>query len=168
MQSALTIINKAFSFIGVKAAEVDLSNFEIDDAIDSLNDMMYVWDGRGIALGFTEIGASSDLVTVPDWSRAAIKTSLAGVLAAQYDRTLTPAMIATVGTYMQNLLERTQDVGTVAFTSTLPIGSGNDPFDNTYVPRYFGNDSENAILTGNGEALLDGEAEQLERDTVNE
>ena len=131
MATALEIITASVEDLGVKTAESPLEAFEVDRGISELNDMMLAAEADGITLGYVEVDAGSDAVTVPKWALGAIKSSLAVRLAPSYQKSITPELAAKVKSTMNTVVSKI--VGTIEtdFPSTLPKGSGSadTPFD---------------------------------------
>lgn len=163
-QSASDIIKAALSKIGVRNAEVALTSTQITDAISELNDMLTQWDSTSLPLGYTIISAGEDIVTTPDWSHGAIKSSLAARLAPEYGKEISITLGAQILADFRALELRIIEAPEVFFPDTLPLGSGNqiDNFRNQN--NFFNDDNHDDILTANGDNLLDGEGERLERD----
>ena len=147
MTTALTVIEKALSKIGVRSREISLTSNEISDAIEDLNDMMYEWDADGINLGYTTITSSSDTVTTPDWSMGAIKSNLAIRLAPDYDKQVSNALVVSAQQGYETLINRSIELDNVDFPDTLAKGSGNTNVV-SYTNRFFITNNENELTTG--------------------
>lgn len=147
MTTALTVIQKALSKIGVRSREVDLTTDEISDAIDELNDMMYEWDADGLNLGYTTVTASTDTVTTPDWSMGCIKNNLAIRLAPDFGGEVTQALIHLADMGYETIVNRNVSLDNVDFPDTLPIGSGNTEVS-VYSNIYYTTNNDDELGTG--------------------
>ena len=73
MPTKQSLVNRAFSNIGIASYVFDISPEEIQDAVTRLDDMMAEWDGQGIRIGYVllanEIPSDpADESNVPDKS----------------------------------------------------------------------------------------------------
>jgi hypothetical protein len=162
MATALEIINRSMSIIGVKSSGVDLSTDEINDAIESMNDMMLALDVEGIRLGFNIVESSSDEITAPDWSYGMMKYNLALLLADEYNKNVTASLVAVANKYMMAVRNRVVNISQPIFSDTLPIGSGHNNGCGSSSSNFFQDTDSDDLLFGNGEHMLDDESEQLE------
>ncbi len=161
MKTALDIINRAASKIGVKRAGSPLEDDEITDAISELNNMMLELDASGTKLGYTVVSDSSDEITTPDWSYGAIEGQLAIRLAPEYEVSISQELAAQASASWNTVLKRTVSIGHVQFPSTLPIGSGNQYY---YWQRFFLDGYANDLETGAGGTLADTEDLNIQED----
>jgi hypothetical protein len=129
MATASHIIERAFSKIGVRAAETPLEAEEIQNGLDTLNDMLSAWDNDGTLKGVSPVSAAEDEVKAPRYAEGAIKAHLAMRLAGEYRVAITPAMIGDATDLMNSMLSASIDLDNVPLPATLPTGSGNDDWD---------------------------------------
>jgi hypothetical protein len=162
MATALDIINRSMSLIGVKSSGVDLSDDEINDAIESMNDMMLALDVEGIRLGYDVVTSSSDEITAPDWSYGMMKYNLALLLADEYNKNVTQSLATFANKYMMVVRNRIVNISQPRFSDTLPTGSGHNNGCGYLNNRFFQDTDSDDLLFGNGEHMLDDESEQLE------
>lgn len=83
MATALDVISLALKDIGVLAAEESAQASEAADALDTLNQMLVLWEAEGINLGFAEVALGTTL-NVPKHAILAIRHNLAVLLAPSY------------------------------------------------------------------------------------
>lgn len=164
MVTAEDIINSALSKIGVRNREVPLTDNQISDSIDELNDMMTQWDSDGIALGYTIISDKDDTITTPDWSHAAMKSNLGGRLAPAFGQSISGTLGAQIINDFKSLQDRVTETPEIYFPDTLPVGSGNNIDNFSVRSNFFVDESYDDILTGNDQLLQDDEGDQLEQD----
>ena len=125
MATAREYIYRSLAKLGVKAAETTIEASELNDGIETLNDMMTELEGSGILLGYVAVNSGDDEVTVPREVQGAIKANLAVRLASDYSRPVTAELAAEVKASTNNLLRSIVNLDNVAYPSTLPTGSGN-------------------------------------------
>ena len=145
------VVIDALEDLIVQAEEADIPQSEAKAAIRYLNDMMFMWDAQGIALGFTEVSNMADVLTVPPGAIFGIKKNLAIKLAPKYFVTPGPDLIADAKEGYQACLNLSVEMADMDYPSTLPQGSGNTYpgyIDNTFYP-----DQEGTILTETGGSI---------------
>lgn len=155
MTTALEVINRAFSIIGIRSSEVDLTDNEIADGIETLNDMMTEQAADGLQLGFAKVIDKTDDIEVPDWSLAAIKSNLAVRLAPEYDRPLTQAVVMFADSSFTAIKNRSIVIGAASFPDTLPVGSGNRVHNDVNQPHYFVDQDFDNLHYENGQTVTD-------------
>lgn len=152
------VVNDALETLVVQAEEQEIPQSEGNAAIRTLNDMMAQWSARGIDIGYTEVENMADVLTVPPGTILGIKHNLAINLAPKYNRPITPAMLKNANDGYRAIVSLAVDMGSSAFPSTLPQGSGNTGdvhTDNTFYP-----DEQETILTETGGSIaLEDETE---------
>lgn len=126
MATALKHIERAFSKAGIKPAEEPLTNSEIEDALDCLNDLLSNWDGTGILKGTDPVMNPSDELAVPRYASWAIKSNLALMIAGEYGIQISQALAFDAVNSMNSLLSISLDKSPLPYPSTLPRGSGSD------------------------------------------
>lgn len=142
MTTMLEVVQDAMEEIGVKTAEIPLTNDELQAGIRRVNDMLAEWSDLGLTAGYVEVTNGPDVLNVDRNAISAIKYNLAIRLAPSLRAIITPALAA-IALDTKNALETSSVfIGPVAYPDTLPLGSGNecDPFYND--DRFF---PENSI-----------------------
>jgi hypothetical protein len=125
MTTALHVINRAFGKIGVRAAETPLTASEVQDGLDTLNDMLSEWDNTGILKGVFPVKEPEDALTMPRYADGAVKNNLAIRLASEYDRDITAGMAQNAKDSMGALISASINLNITEYPSILPTGSGN-------------------------------------------
>lgn len=134
MATANDIITRALTRLGVRASETSLQADEIQDGLDLLNDMLSNWE-QVYSLGFSPVQGITDEVRIPRFANSAVIDSLAIMMAPEYSRPVSPALVAAAEMAMKNMLTSIVNIGDVDMPSTLPLGSGNQCDD--YDLRFF-------------------------------
>jgi len=137
MTTIRAIVQDAFEEIGVKTAEVALTDDELQSGIRRCNDMLLEWDDIGIITGYTEVLNGDDTVNVARSAIAAVKYNLAVRLAPSYQKLVTPALGALSSTTRDTLMASSASIGEVAYPDSLPLGSGNECNDYDTNTRFF-------------------------------
>lgn len=137
MTTIRVIVQDAFEEIGVKTAEVALTDDELQSGIRRCNDMLLEWDDIGIITGYTEVLNGDDTVNVARSAIAAVKYNLAVRLAPSFTKLVTPALGALSSTTRDTLMASNASIGEVAYPDSLPLGSGNECNDYDTNTRFF-------------------------------
>jgi len=133
------MVNGAFRKLGINPSDSAIEGQEMLAGIETMNDMLSEWEASGIVLGFSPIADSADTVRVPRSTENAIKANLAGRMASDYSKQLSPALVAEISASTDNMLRIISKPLEVEFPDTLPLGSGNHCADNTYWDQRFFN-----------------------------
>jgi hypothetical protein len=144
-ETASTVIRDALQELLVQASEQPIQSNEATDAIRYLNRMMFAWEAKGVALGYTVVSSLGDTVTVPDGALEGIVLNLAIKLAPQYDVAVSMDLRENARDAYKSILKLSITQPLSQYPSTLPIGSGNDgdSFDN----HHFYETDTNTILS---------------------
>ena len=135
MATAAQVIKAALQRILVQDSEAPLQADEFQDSIFALNNYMFDLDAEGITLGFTEILTLGQTVTVPTGALRGVIANLAIEMAADFDATVTPALQRAAEEGLKTMRKLGVIMGATNFSSTLPLGSGNE--DNGFRDRHF-------------------------------
>jgi hypothetical protein len=135
MTTALQIVNAVAERLGVKTAEIPLEAVDFQVILSELNDMLSEWADSNITPTFNEVSNSTDTVNIERDAVGAVKSNLAVRVAPIFGRMVTPALAESASTTRRRLLANVVNIRPVAFPDTLPIGSGNECFDNS--ARFF-------------------------------
>lgn len=133
------IVQDAFEEIGVKTAEVPLTDDELQSGIRRCNDMLLEWDDIGIIVGYSEVLNGDDFVNVERNAIAAVKYNLAIRLAPSFQKLVSAALAAIAGGTLEVLMASGTDLSNIAYPDTLPLGSGNQCASNDTNQRFFPN-----------------------------
>ena len=137
MATGADMVNGALRKLGVNPSDSAITGQEMLDGIESMNDMLIEWENSGIVLGFAPIADSADTVRVPRGTENAIKANLAGRIASDYSKQITPALMAEISASTDNMLRIVSKPIDVEFPDTLPKGSGNQCYDDDIDSRFF-------------------------------
>lgn len=85
MATATAVVSTALRKAGILAAGQTASAEELDDGLETLNDMMNAWSLDGIDIGWSDV-ALADTLPVPDEYLRCIKYSLAVELCSEYGK----------------------------------------------------------------------------------
>ena len=157
MAKVSEVVIDALEDLVVQAEEAPIEQAEAKAAIRFLNDLMAMWDAKGISLGYTVVSDMGDEVTVPDGALMGIKAHLAITLAPKYEVPVPREVYQKAKDGYDAILNLAVTMGESAYPDTLPQGSGNTYpgyEDTTFFP-----DQEGTILTETGGAIA------LEADT---
>jgi hypothetical protein len=152
MSTALTLINDALSDLQVKSSEVDLTDNEIAQGVRYLNRLMVSLAAQGLSVPFKRVTNATDETNIPDFYEELIVTYLAIRLAPSFGiEQINPGLIAAAQNAMNAVTHRIVRIPQSSYPDTLPIGSGNEMYDNG---RFFTVDV-NQIQTDFGNNLDD-------------
>ncbi|MEE8207802.1 MAG: packaged DNA stabilization gp4 family protein [Nitrosomonadaceae bacterium] len=143
MASGADMVNGALRLIGVKPSDATVTGQEMLDGIEVLNDMLIEFENSGITLGFSPIADPADTIRVPRGTESAIKGNLAGRLAPEYGKQITPTLAVAISTATDSMLRIVSKPIDTKLPDSLPLGSGNqctDFEDQRFFPE---NESEN-------------------------
>ncbi len=125
MQTALVVIERAFSKIGVRSAETALTASEVQDGLDALNDLLAEWGIDGTIKEAVPVKEVNDILQIPRYCFGALKSNLALRLGNEYGRKISPVLLNEAKSSLAVLLRRAVNLAEIKFPSTLPVGSGN-------------------------------------------
>lgn len=125
MTTALRIIERAFSKIGVRASETPLTASEVEDGLDTLNDLLSEWGTTGTLKGAVPVSGVGVELEIPRYSLGAVKANLAIRLAPEYDRPVTQGMAFDATDSVNKLVKAEINLSNVPFPGTLPVGEAN-------------------------------------------
>ena len=77
MATAKEVIDSAAFRIGLKKEGIDLETSEYNTGIALLNDMMFELDAINIKLGYSEVSAQTDSITIPSYALGMVKAKMA-------------------------------------------------------------------------------------------
>ena len=125
MTTMLEVVQDAFEEIGVKTAEVSLTDDELQSGIRRCNDMLTEWDDIGIITGYNPVLNGSDTLEVDRNAIRAIKKNLAVDLAASFQKPISMDLAAIASSTLDVLMASSSNIGEIAYPDSLPMGSGN-------------------------------------------
>jgi hypothetical protein len=125
MATARHIIERAFSKIGIRAAETPLQASEIEDGRDVLNDLLKSWDATGTLKGVPPVDDVENVLEAPPYSHWALKANVAILLAGEYGIVVSQAIANDAVKSLAEMVKASINLRDIKFPSTLPRGSGN-------------------------------------------
>jgi len=126
MEKANTLIVDALQELLIQASEAPIEADEAQTAIRYLNRMMARLDSQGISLGYTQISDLGDSITVPDGAVEGIIKNLAVMLAPQYDKQISQALVEGARAGLDAMRKLSISILPTSYADTLPMGSGNE------------------------------------------
>lgn len=139
MTTMREVVEDAFEEVGVKTAEVPLTDDELQSGIRRCNDMLTEWDDIGIIFGYTPVLNGDDTISVERNAIGAVKYNLAIRLAPSFQKVVGNALVALASGTMEILMASNSDLSNVAYPDSLPLGSGNQCASNDTDRRFFPN-----------------------------
>jgi hypothetical protein len=132
MATATDVVYGALSYILERQAEAGIEDDELQDGIDTLNDMMTSLEEQNVYLGYTYITDGAQQVTVSPGVLLGIKQNLAIQIAPMFGGSNVSAQLArnaanSMTTIMNSGLQRPD----FAYPSTLPRGMGRRWYNQT-------------------------------------
>jgi len=138
------VVSDAFEEIGVKKAEIDLTDDELQSGIRRANDLGTSWDAIGYITGFNPVFNGDDTLELEPAAVSAFKYNLAIRLAPSYQKQVGIELASIATNTFEILINQNIFIGEVEFPDTLPLGSGNRRCNNDTDARFFnGNNKEN-------------------------
>ena len=138
------LVQDSFEEIGVKKAEVDLTDDELQSGIRRANDLLVSWDAIGYIVGYNPVFNGDYTLELEPAAISAVKYNLATRLAPSYHKQVTIELATIASDSFNILINQNIFIGEVAYPDTLPLGSGNRGCNSDTDARFFnGNDKEN-------------------------
>ena len=142
MATMREIVQDAFEEIGVKKAEVALTDDELQSGIRRCNDLLTSWDAIGYIVGYNPVTNGDDTLELEPAAISAVKYNLAARLAPSYQKTVTQELAAIAGDSFNILINQNIHIGDVAYPDSLPLGSGNTGCNTETDRRFFNNNQD--------------------------
>lgn len=149
-ETASSIITDALFDLGVAGQGEPIVAEDMAIAIRFLNRMMSSFDARGISLGYTVITGPTDSVTISDGAVDGVIANLAVRLAPQFDIVISQELAIAATDGYKAMLNIAVTVEPTQMPCTMPIGSGNEDFNNTVGNDKFYPCPEDTTLTEGG------------------
>jgi len=144
MATASDIIQGALRRIQVISAETPIEADEIQDGLEDLNDWASALEVGTIALGFVPLAETGDIINIPREAEGMYKDNLAIYMGGQYGAPIPQSLVISASKSMNAVLNAFQRPINPSLPDTLPIGSGNQCYDNIDDRRFFNqNQKEN-------------------------
>jgi len=142
MVTMLEIVNDALEELGVKTAELPITNDEFQSGLRRCNDMLAEWDEAGIIVGYEEVTNNEDTLNLDRNAIAAVKYNLAIRLAPSFSKLATQTLFNVASSSLERLEASSAYIGEVAYPDTLPMGSGNRHANVDTDRRFFPNNQD--------------------------
>ena len=137
------IIKSALQEILVQASEAPLEPDEIQDALTYMNRFMTQIAAQGTNLGYTKVTSPTDPITIPDGALNGLVFELAIRLAPQFGKQVSPDLRQNAKDGRDAMRRIAVFVRSSKFPGTLPVGSGNECAEATYLDdRFFPHQKE--------------------------
>jgi len=127
MTTPQKIIDTAFGWIAIKAAEETLTGAEAQDGLHQLNNFLAEQDAIGVLKGIEPVLALDAELQEPRYSTGFLEANVAVKLAAFYGVQVSKSLAAEV-VRTQSIVTRATLHLKAPYPETLPIGSGNDNY----------------------------------------
>ncbi len=154
MATAEQVISQALSLILVRQSESPLRPDEYQSGIETLNDLMTMWDSSGLPLGYTLVDNLSDAITVPAFALMAIKQHLAIQLAPEFGGNIDQMLLSNAAMAKRALYSAVVRAQASSYPSTLPIGSGTSGDGNILARKFYPGAPEDLLVTEQDGAIL--------------
>lgn len=156
MITANELIKDAFDDIGVKPAEVELTDSEQAVGLRRLNRLGTAFAADGLNFGYTKLTSVNQEVTIPDWAEDLFITYLAIRLAPAFGMAIDPALVESARNMYKIAVKTLGNIPETYYPNTLPKGAGND-WDGS-VDHFFNDTDENYLTSGADRYLTDDES----------
>jgi hypothetical protein len=138
MTTPQKIINTAYGWIGVLAAETPLTPSEAQDGLHQLNNFLAEENAIGVLKGIDPVESLDSDLQEPRYATGFLECNVAVKLAPFYGAQVTQALAAEVVRSRSIVIRATLNLKAKK-PETLPIGSGNDDYysynNNTFFPE---------------------------------
>lgn len=124
MTTALKIIQRAFQKATIKAAETPLTDSEVEDGLDALNDLLSRWDATGTLPGIARVADVNTDLLEPEYATGALKAKLATIMCGEYALPVSQGLAVDVSEAVRDMITAQANLGDVAYPSSLPRGPG--------------------------------------------
>jgi hypothetical protein len=142
MTTALQIIEGAAEHLTVKTAEIPLESADAQVFFNNMNDMLIEWSEVGVTKQFEEVFNLSDTVQIDRNAVSAVKYHLAIRCAPAFQKQVSMALGTSAQDSYNRLLASITNIS-VDFPDTLPVGSGNECAEASYLDdRFFPHQAE--------------------------
>lgn len=98
---------------------------EYADAIFIMNNYMLDLDASGIALGYTVVSTTSDIITIPTGALRGLIYNVAIELSSEYGRDVKSGVVRAAQEGLNTMRKLAIKIGDTEYPSTLPRGTGN-------------------------------------------
>lgn len=161
METAETVVRDILQEILIQGSEQKIQGVDANTAIRYMNRFMFEIDaGLGITIGYTAVTSLSDPITIADGAINGLIYNTAMRLLSSYDITPNGQLSGNAQSGLNAMRKIARVPRRTRFQSTLPIGSGNERFNNFNNIHFFPESKDSILNEQNGHILLE--------DTTNE
>jgi hypothetical protein len=163
MTAKITLINEAFSYIGLLPEETGLQAAEIQRGARELDKLIARWSDDGVTLPFNYTDDPADESGLALGDEGSVTASLAVILKAIYvnSRPLDDAIIALSRSAKHTLKAKYSVQPAPQYAPTLPTGSANNCYPGR-TRQFFHNPNANNVIGSNNDPILDDDGTPLE------
>ena len=151
--TAATIIGDALTDLVVQASEQDLTASETTTAIRYMNRYMAQLSARGVNLGYTVVSNLGDDITIPDGALDGLRARLAIRLAPMFDVPVPVELQQAANDAEKAMYALGVQLREMQYPDRLPVGSGNENFENGDSAHFFPN-RQNELRTEDNQSIL--------------
>ena len=144
-ETAGSLIFDSLQSILQQASEEPTLNVDFQTAVRYMNRMMTGFAANGIALGYTNVSAPNDVITIPDGAMEGVIFNLAIRLSSTYDITPSQDLRISASEGKSAMRKLSRNKVKTKHPSTLPIGSGNEGFNNFDNNHFYPGDEKSFI-----------------------
>lgn len=135
----------------VQASEAPIEADEAQDALAAINNWMFEQAATGLNVGFTELLDLGDVVTVPLGAINPIVKNCGVQVAIQYGSVITQSQQRQADDSLRSLELIAVTIPDSSLPDTMPVGTGNECFDND--SHFFPTDPD-TLLTEQGGVIV--------------
>ncbi len=156
METAESVVRDILQEILVQGSEQAIQSVDSQTAIRYMNRYMSEIDaGLGISLGYTEVTSLADPITIADGAINGLIFNTAIRLLSSYDVQPNAQLRDSAKTGLSAMRKIARTPRVTILPSTLPLGSGNQGFNNFETRRFFPGQESSILDEQNGNILLE-------------
>ena len=125
MATVKEVVTDALEEILEHQSEAPVEQADGLSVMRTLNDMLFMWDAKGVALGYTKVSNMGEELTVADGAIFGIKKLLAISIAPRFNAEISQALVSDAKDGWKAILSLTQQDMSMSYPTILPLGSGN-------------------------------------------
>lgn len=132
MSTAREVISGGLRLLSIRPAESPITDAEVADGVESLNDMLNEWKADGIDIDWETVTDADERLYVDESVIGPIKSNFAIYVAPEYSAEVPPWLAMRADEGKKTVRAAKLNLESLSFPDTLPVGSGNEW--NNYVP----------------------------------
>ena len=126
MATVAQVVKASLQRILTQASEAPIEADEAQDFIFAMNNYMLSLDAMGVSLGYTEVSGLGDEVTIPTGALRGLIANMAVEVAPDYGGEVSAGLAVAAADGFKAMRRLGNIIVTSAYSSNLPIGSGNE------------------------------------------